>query len=278
MTKGLHSYCFANKFRQVTKISTPTKTLPGKTGLFGLLGRAKAAPATVPVGTRVYAIGDIHGRLDLLDQLLSLIDEEECAPSIQQVIVFMGDYVDRGADSKGVIDRLLAGFPRFEAHFLKGNHEEAIETFLSDPNFYSVWKGYGGQDTLLSYGVRPPRFETAESLEALRQDFASVFPEEHRRFFSRLENSWALGDYYFAHAGVRPGVALEKQEPEDLFWIRDEFLLSKADFGKVVVHGHTPTVEPVTRSNRIGIDTGAYATGRLTALVLEDARRRFIST
>jgi len=237
----------------------------------------RAKPA-VPEGQRVYAIGDIHGRRDLLDELLDDVRKDCLGTQQTVVIVFVGDYVDRGPDSKGVIERLLNLPPPLQGKFLRGNHDQALLDFIEDPLRYETWCDFGADETLTSYGVRPPRDHSANALVEARERFAGAFPSEHLRFFESLLLSCELGDYFFAHAGVRPGTPLDEQKEEDLLWIREEFLRSSEDFGKVVVHGHTPTDSPVKRANRIGIDTGAYLTGRLTAVALEGHSQRFLQT
>lgn len=244
--------------------------------------QSPAAPkAVVPEGTRVYAVGDIHGRADLLDLLHDMIrvDAAQASEGTRLVVVYLGDYVDRGMDSKGVIDRLLGTpLPGFEVVFLKGNHEDAFLKFMSEPAFGREWKYYGGLETLMSYGVRAlPLKDEADAFVTARDELADLMPEAHRTFLDTLRVSHEEGGYFFAHAGVAPGVPLGEQAPEDLMWIRDEFLHADGDFGKVVVHGHTPEEEPVVRRNRIGIDTGAYITGTLTALVLDGQEYRFLS-
>jgi serine/threonine protein phosphatase 1 len=239
-----------------------------------------AAPE-IPTGMRIYAVGDIHGRADLLDQLLQLIrrEYEELMPA-RNVIVYLGDYIDRGLDSRGVIETLLSDpLPEFESVYLKGNHEQAVFDFIRDPMFGGAWKYYGGLETLHSYGVKDAILsDKLEAFEAARDHFVELCPPEHLEFLSSLETSATYGDYFFTHAGIRPGVALGRQVEDDLLWIRDEFLSSNFDHGKVVVHGHSPEEQPVTRSNRIGVDTGAYMTGILTALVLERGKQRFLQT
>lgn len=235
--------------------------------LISARGPARAAKYA-PEGLRIYAIGDIHGCVAQLDRLLAQISlHASGGPQIK--LVFLGDYVDRGPDSKGVIDRLVALKAESGALCLRGNHDQAVLNFLADANFYRSWKGFGAADTLLSYGVRPPLFDDDEALAECQRAFAEVLPESHRRFLLGLEPQIILGDYAFVHAGVRPGVALDQQSLDDLLWIRDDFLLSRQDFGKVIVHGHTPIEAPERHANRIAVDTGAYATGRLSAAVLE---------
>jgi serine/threonine protein phosphatase 1 len=231
-----------------------------------------------PEGRRVFAVGDVHGRLDLLDALLEKIKAYPRSASDKDVIVFLGDYIDRGAHSKGVIDRLLTlDLPGWDKVFVRGNHDQAILDFLRDPMSYRAWRSYGAPETLLSYGVTPPRFDSEEDILRARDALEKSLPEKHLSFFHGLEYKHEEGDYLFVHAGVRPGIRIEDQMAEDLMWIRDDFLHSNRDFGKVVVHGHTPTEKPVQRSNRIGLDTGAYVTGCLTAAVFEGETCKFLS-
>ncbi|WP_305325769.1 metallophosphoesterase family protein [Parvibaculum sp.] len=248
--------------------------------LRGALG-AGSVPAHAPEDTRLYAIGDIHGRDDLLAQLLDLIaaDAKGCAAK-RNILIFLGDYVDRGLQSCEVLDRLTGDLiPGFERVFLKGNHEQALLQFLGDAAFGRTWKYYGGLETLHSYGIKELTLsDDPKDFERARERFNEVLPKSHRRFLEMLPLSVEFGDYFFTHAGVRPGIALHRQIEEDLLWIRDDFLESGSSFGKVVVHGHTPKEEVVFRSNRIGVDTGAYMTGVLTALVLEGSARRLVQT
>lgn len=244
-------------------------------------GEGTQSSPRAPDGMRLYVIGDIHGRDDLLTSLLAYVAEDaRKAKPARRVLVYLGDYIDRGLQSRQVIERLSAGAPDgFEAVYLKGNHESAMLEFLRDAQFGRTWKYYGGLETLHSYGVRDLMLSDApEDFERARRAFEQQLPEAHRQFLEGLPLSVAFGDYFFAHAGVRPGVALARQVEDDLLWIRDDFLLSRASFGKVVVHGHTPQEEPVFRPNRIGIDTGAYMTGVLTCLVLEGSSQRLIQT
>jgi serine/threonine protein phosphatase 1 len=245
-------------------------------------GGTRAAP-TAPPGSRVYAIGDVHGRLDLLRRLLELIrDDAAQGKSARKVVVYLGDYIDRGPESKGVIDLLLSRPMRnagFEEIRLMGNHEDILLQFLADVRCGPHWFAYGGMATLESYGVRPPGLMAAEEdLVRAQRDLQGKIPPAHLEFLRRMPLRHEEGGYLFVHAGLRPGVALDEQIGQDLMWIRDEFLESDADFGKLVVHGHTIAEAPQLRANRIGIDTGAYATGVLTALVLEGNERRFIQT
>jgi serine/threonine protein phosphatase 1 len=230
----------------------------------------KKLPPRLADGMRIYAIGDIHGRADLLDEVLDAIDADRAArPGLQVREIYLGDYVDRGPDSRGVLDRLLARSRTQQAVFLKGNHETYAAGFLNDPALWRSWQHFGGCEMLLSYGLTPPRNATAGDQAGLAAALARVMPESHRRFLGGLQPSFACGDFFFVHAGVRPGRALTKQRQEDLLSIREDFLFCERDFGKVVVHGHTPSRLPEVHHNRINIDTGAYATGRLTCLRLE---------
>lgn len=238
------------------------------------------APAPSTGGRLVYAVGDIHGYAAQLDDLLRIIADDAAiaAPAERPLVVLIGDYVDRGPDSRRVIDRIIAlqADPRFEVAALKGNHEDALDRFLSDPGFAPAWIANWGQATLLSYGVAPPIAFDPIACEAVQAQFAAVFPDAHRAFLDRLSLTLTVGDYLFAHAGVRPGVPLDAQADRDLIWIRYDFLESDADFGKVVVHGHTPSETPEVRKNRINVDTGVYFTGVLTAVRLEGESRRFL--
>jgi len=240
--------------------------------------RRKSAGPAVPADCRVYAIGDIHGRSDLLHRMIRIISRESADCSKRTILVFIGDYVDRGPDSKDVIARLIELRHEFTTHFLKGNHDQALLDFLREPNTYRTWREFGAVETLLSYGVRPPLQDADSAFREVRDRFADALPSAHREFLQALPLSCELGDYFFAHAGVRPDIPLQDQRADDLLWIREEFLNSTANFGKVVVHGHTPVTAPVKRKNRVGIDTGAYYSGRLTAAVLDGETCRFLQT
>ena len=175
-----------------------------------------------------------------------------------------------------VIDLLIARQRKGNVVFLKGNHEDCAIRFLSDPETLPQWKNIGGLNTVASYGVTAADYRAAASRRAIADALRSSMPVTHLSFLHKLALSFTCGDFFFAHAGVRPGIALDQQSPDDLLWIRDDFLSHEESFGKVVVHGHTPSHEPVIRPNRINIDTGAYATGRLTCLVLEGDRVNFL--
>jgi len=236
------------------------------------------APSTG--GRLVYAVGDIHGYSRQLCDLLDLIAEDAAhgAPAERPLLIFIGDYVDRGPDSRGVIDRILAleADGRFEVVCLMGNHEDALMRFLVDPGYAPSWIGNWGEATLRAYGVEPPLLPNTANCEAAQARFREAFPAEHRAFLGRLQIAVTVGDYLFVHAGVRPGVALEAQVERDLIWIRYEFLESDVDFGKVVVHGHTLADTPELRANRINIDTGVYFSGVLSAARLEGEQRCFL--
>lgn len=242
--------------------------------------QADAAPC-VPDGVRVYAVGDIHGRADLLVRLHRKIAADAAgAAGGRCIVVYVGDYVDRGPDTCGVIDELLgetlAGFERV---FLKGNHEDFLTRFLADGSMGDVWFMNGGIETLESYGIdMAPWVWDAHGLESVQKLMHERMGPGHLEFFRTLELYRVIGDYIFVHAGLRPGVPLDRQDPRDFMWIRHEFLESRDSFGGIVVHGHTPFPEPEVRANRIGIDTKAWQSGHLTCLVLDGAERRFMQT
>jgi Calcineurin-like phosphoesterase len=225
----------------------------------------------VPNGVRIYAIGDIHGRADLLDELLKRIDTDlETNPVSHSIEVFLGDYIDRGPASRQVLDQLVARSQTNQTVFLKGNHENLLTRFVTNPPMLQTWQELGGLETLMSYGIIPSINANAATQAQLATQFDLVLPKVHRRFIDDLKSSFTCGDFFFVHAGVRPGIPLAKQREEDLLWIRQDFLLYENDFDKIIVHGHTPVLQPDIRPNRINIDTGAYATGQLTCLMLED--------
>ena len=257
-------------------------------GLFNKDGHGQADWATVPespsvpAGRRVYAIGDIHGRADLLRNLQTQIaDDAAGAPdNLEKTVVYLGDYVDRGLESKSVIDLVMADLPAgLSTVSLKGNHEETMLNFLADVTLGPAWFAMGGDATAYSYGIGLPKGLSQKAR------FDHVWRELHQRipaaqiaFLSSLPLSYTAGDYMFVHAGVRPGVPLDQQSPEDLLWIRNDFLTATSGWDKVIVHGHSASHRPKSLPNRIGVDTGAYATNVLTCLILEGRERRFLST
>ncbi len=243
--------------------------------------RSEARIFRVPDGVRVYAIGDIHGRVDLLRQLHGTIKADMGVnPGARPVLVYLGDYVDRGDRSREVLDLLIRQPVRgAETIHLRGNHEDFMLTFLADPSVGELWLRNGGDATVYSYGVGMPQVgDRDERYRIMRDDLEARLPGEHLAFLHRLSLYHVEGDYAFVHAGIRPGRPLDEQVPEDALWIRAEFLESRADHGKCIVHGHTITEDVEVRPNRIGIDTGAYYSGRLTCLVLEGESRAVLQT
>ncbi len=241
--------------------------------------RTLSGAASLPAGHRVYAIGDIHGRADLLDDMIAGIRADAEGFSGESChAVFVGDYVDRGLASSTVIDTLCGGpLPGMNQVFLRGNHDDMMLRFLDDPAVGIDWLEFGGMATLYSYGVQvPPTARSEAELRAAAETLRARMPDEHLAFLQGLALSFELGDYLFVHAGIDPDRPLDDQREQDLLWIRDTFLESRARLDKLVVHGHTPTDEPVVRRNRIGIDTGAFASGTLSCLVLERDDQRFI--
>jgi len=243
----------------------------------GLLSQTKGMWSRVPEGIRLYAIGDVHGRADLLDQVFRRIDASLAASARSRTIqILLGDYVDRGPASRAVIDALIARGREHELVCLKGNHESLLLEFLQNPAVLASWRVLGGLETLVSYGLTPTPSLDATTVLELASEFDHALPASHRQFLSSLQLSFTCGDFFFTHAGVRPGVPLEQQKEVDLLGIREDFLSYRHSFTKIVVHGHTPVLQPDVRPNRINIDTGAYATGRLTCLMIEGETLGFI--
>jgi serine/threonine protein phosphatase 1 len=234
----------------------------------------------VPDGDRVYAIGDIHGRLDLLDRLLDLVaTDDRRRGAAKTLVIFLGDLIDRGSNSRGVVERAmeLSSGP-LSTRFLMGNHEEVfLHAISGDLRALRLLLRIGGRETILSYGISDEEYRSLD-YEALATVLKERVPEAHRTFLASFEESIEVGDYLFVHAGIRPGVAIAAQSASDMRWIREEFLRHGESHGKLVVHGHSVTDDIDIRSNRIGIDTGAYASGRLTAIGLEKDERWFLST
>lgn len=246
-----------------------------------LFTRPEAAPRSfhLPAGERAYAIGDVHGRRDCLDALIARIDADEAGRDpAQTTLVFLGDLPDRGDDSRGVIERAMAVAEARRCVFLMGNHEEIlIRAWEGDRAAAGLLNRVGGRETLISYGVTAADYDSCD-LGGLAALTAQVVPETHIAFLRRFADSFTLGDYLFVHAGIRPGVAIDAQSPADLRWIRRPFLNDRRDHGVMVIHGHSITAEVDARPNRIGIDTGAFATDVLTALRLDGTARASAQT
>jgi serine/threonine protein phosphatase 1 len=249
--------------------------------MFGWLKPKTVEPFSprTPENTRIYAIGDIHGRLDCLLDLLGQIERDAQGYTGRKILIGLGDYIDRGPDSKGVIDRLMQPIGDFECHYLMGNHEFSLRNLFDRTDYAKGWLTYGGLETLVSYRI-PYQLgaPTPERLEGLRQTLLELFPRAHREWLSNLQLHLTYGDYHFVHAGIKPGVPLTEQSDDSRLWIRDEFLHYRGPLEKMVVHGHTISEDVEVRPYRIGIDTGAYASGCLSAVVLEDEQRRFLQT
>ncbi|MCE1237412.1 MAG: metallophosphoesterase [Hyphomicrobiales bacterium] len=247
-----------------------------------MFGKRKAAVAQrteyprLPQGERIYSIGDIHGRTDLLDRLHAAIDADMATTTDRATEVYLGDFVDRGPDSAGVIERLLKRSERVRLVAIRGNHEVMFEDFLAGEIDPEEWRQVGGLETLLSYGVDVRGLAHAPRERWVAAAKAAV-PPAHVAFLAGLSDCFVAGEYYFTHAGVRPGVALDEQEPDDLQWVRDVFLSDERDHGAVIVHGHTPTMQPEFLPNRINLDTGAYLTGRLTCAVFDSVGPRLLA-
>lgn len=249
-----------------------------------LFSRKAAVPAPTahraPAGERIYAIGDIHGRLDLLDELLAKIGTDDAARSpAKTTLVILGDLPDRGPDTRGVVERLMGlAAASSDIIFLMGNHEELmIRTWEGDRQVAGTFNRVGGKATLLSYGVRSDVYDSWDLAELANQTVHYV-PRDHIDFMRSFRDYYQSGDYLFVHAGIAPGIAIEDQDPIDLRWIRRSFLESTSDHGAMIIHGHTITDRVDERPNRIGIDTGAFGSGVLTAIGIEGGDRWFLST
>jgi serine/threonine protein phosphatase 1 len=233
----------------------------------------------LPPDRRLYCVGDIHGRLDLLEELHAMIREDSAGYNGSKTVVYLGDYIDRGAQSRQVLDMLIEDpLTGFYSVYLMGNHEQSMLDFLQQPRETAAWLTYGGQVTLLSYGVGVGRVMMTQEVELLRDELEEKLPKAHLEFLQTCIPMYTEGSYCFVHAGIRPGVAMADQQAADLLWIREEFTRSKVCHEHIVVHGHTITEEVEWLPNRIGIDTGAYQTGLLTALVLEGQEQRLLQT
>lgn len=244
--------------------------------IFGLRSQPARPLPAVPPGTRWYAVGDIHGRLDLFEKLIEAIEADDAAASnAASTVVLLGDLVDRGPESAGVVARALEWQAQRKVRLLAGNHEEMFLNALDDIGVLRHFLRHGGRETALSYGISREAYNGA-TLEEVQRMLAEALPAEHRQFLNSAKDYIVAGDYLFVHAGISPGVALEEQAEHHMRWIREPFLDHAEPHSHFVVHGHTITEGLDERSNRIGIDTGAYRSGCLTTLVLEDTERRFI--
>lgn len=245
-----------------------------------------------PDGLCLYAVGDIHGRMDLLTRLIELIDADAATlpAGVKPQIIFLGDYIDRGLQSRDVIECFASGaLDRYDPVFLLGNHEEALMRFLQEATFGTQWTRYGGGETLYSYGFAPPNTRASlnshEEMSKVREawnklwtDFRERLPESHLSFLQSLKPYHVAGDYLFVHAGLRPGLGLDEQTQRDMLWIREEFLDDGAPFDHLIVHGHTPEDAIHRDDRRIGLDTGAFLTGRLSAARLFGTDVAFLNT
>ncbi len=238
--------------------------------------RAEAQRPAVPHGQRVYVVGDIHGRLDLFAALIDAIERDDSeAGAAETVVVLLGDLVDRGPDSAGVVAKAREWQARRRVRILAGNHEEMFLESFEDTNLLRHFLKHGGRETLLSYGISLERYNDS-TLEELQRLMQLSVPEGDRAFLQGLEECFVIGDYLFVHAGILPEVPVEEQSRHDMLWIRDRFLRYPDRHSHIVIHGHTIHDDVDERDNRIGIDTGAYRSGRLTALALEGTGRRYI--
>ena len=233
----------------------------------------------LPLGQRVYAIGDIHGRIDLLDQLLDMLRSDDAKRDhADTVLIFLGDLIDRGASSRDVVTRVRTGVDWARTIALMGNHEAILLDILDGRiEVLDQWLRFGGLETLKSWGISE-RFIEERTRHEVLVALSDVITPDERAWLGRMRTSFRSGDYYFVHAGIRPAVALEKQVDEDRLWIRDDFLDSRKKHGAMIVHGHSISHDVEQRPNRIGLDTGAYITGKLTAVGLQGTDRWFLST
>jgi len=236
---------------------------------------SRSVNASAPADTRIYAVGDIHGRADLLSEITARIDDDiRRRPIAHTVEVYLGDYIDRGPHSRTVIDLLAVRLVANRAVCLRGNHEAVMEGFLQDPAIMQYWEPLGGMQTLASYGIE--LHDGTETALDLQRRFLVAFPRAHELFMQCLHNQFSCGDFLFAHAGIRPDIPIEQQDVNDLIWIRNEFLESALNHERFIVHGHTPVPHPDIRHNRINIDTGAWRTGTLTCIAIEGSTIMFL--
>lgn len=247
--------------------------------MFNFAPRRQSGPAGAR-GWRAYAVGDIHGRLDLLEELLEKVHADIARrPARKVLLVFVGDLIDRGPSSAQVVERLRTyGHSGVRPMFLLGNHEEVLLRILKgEADLITQWRRFGGTECLASYGVERDRLAALSDEEALPVVREAV-PKTHVQFLESFDDSCRFGDYLFVHAGIRPGVEIDQQKQSDLRWIREPFLFDETDHGFVVVHGHTIRPEVEMRPNRIGIDTGAYRSGVLSALAIEGSDTWLLDT
>lgn len=245
--------------------------------LRNIFAKPEARPAaSLPDGQRVYAVGDVHGCIDLFDALRAYIEEDDAARGpAETVVILLGDLVDRGPDSAGVLRAARAWQQQRAVRILCGNHEEMFLRGRKDLEVLRHFLRHGGKETILSFGVDPAAFAAA-TMEEAQAMLCDAVPADVLAFIETMEDRIALGDYLFVHAGVDPRLPLEEQRTGELRWIREPFLSHPDSFGPVVVHGHSIREEAEDKGNRIGIDTGAYMSGKLTALMLEGTQRRFL--
>lgn len=265
---------------------------PGDTAGAVTIQDVPARITSAPDGVCLYAIGDIHGRMDLLSLLIAEIEADAASlpPDLKVRLVFLGDYIDRGLQSRDVLEYFASGaLERFDPVFLMGNHEEAMLRFLNEASYGSQWTRFGGAETLYSYGLAPPNTRASlnshEDMARARDawnrtwnEFRVRLPAHHLDFLQSLKPYHVAGDYVFVHAGLRPGVSLQEQTRRDMLWIRDEFLDDAGAFEHLVIHGHTPEDKVYRDNRRIGLDTGAFLTGRLSAARLFGTQIAFLNT
>lgn len=238
--------------------------------------KEKASPASLQKGKRIYAIGDIHGRLDLFEAMIAAIEADDAsAPVSDSTVMLLGDLVDRGPETAGVIARARQWQQQRNVRILSGNHEELFLRSLEDIEYFRHFIRHGGRETMLSYGLSAQAYNDATLTEA-HQLLRQIVPAGDIAFLQSFEDMVQVDDYLFVHAGIDPALPLEEQTPAVLRWIREPFLSYTKPHGFIVVHGHTITDEPQDLSNRIGVDTGAYRSGRLTAVALEGSEKRFL--
>ncbi|MEJ2409957.1 MAG: metallophosphoesterase [Novosphingobium sp.] len=247
------------------------------TKIRNILARSPATrPWTVPRGERVYAIGDIHGRSDLFEDLIRIIEDDDAArgPASTRIIL-LGDLVDRGPDSAGVVARAQAWARTRPIEFIQGNHEEMLLAGRTKTEALRSFLRFGGRETILSYGVSPEAISAAD-FEELQALMNAAIPQDDVDFLKTFQKMIRVGDYLFVHAGINPKTSIDEQNGRDCRWIREPFLSHKGDYGACVIHGHTITEEPVVCANRVGIDTGAFIHGTLTAIGLEGTNSWFL--